>query len=200
MQENAILRDAEGRMKKAVDATAKSFSRVQTGRASASLLDGVFVNYYGTKSPLNQVGTVTTPEPRLLMIQPWDKSIIKDIEKAIATSDLGLNPNSDGSVIRIQVPELTTERREELTKYVSKLAEEGRISIRNIRRDANNSLKRLESSSDTGSKESRGRGKRGGDKRKSKTDDDPIQSITDKYIDQIDQLLQVKEDELLELS
>ena len=191
-----VLRDAEARMRKAVETTANNFARVQTGRASAALLDGISVNYYGTKSPLNQVATVTTPEPRLLVIQPWDKTIIKDIEKAITLSDLGLNPNNDGNVIRIQVPELTTERREDLTKHVGKLAEEGRIVVRNIRRDANNSLRKLEGSEASGGRKGKGRG---GDKKRARVDDDPVQEMTDKYIDQISQLLQSKENELLEL-
>ncbi|MDE0185479.1 MAG: ribosome recycling factor [Candidatus Poribacteria bacterium] len=190
-----IIRNAEMRMKKAVESTANNFARVQTGRASPSLLDGVFVEYYGTKNPINQVATITAPEPRVIMIQPWDKTVSKEIEKAISRSDLGLNPNSDGNVIRIQVPELTTERRKELAKYVSKLAEDGRIAIRNIRRDANDAIKKLDKS-DATSKGRKGK-ERGGEKRKG--DDDPVQKITDKYIDQISQLLKSKEVELMEL-
>ena len=194
---DTIIRNTEVRMKKAVESTAKNFARVQTGRASPSLLDNVYVEYYGTKSPLNQVATITTPEPRIIVVQPWDKTIIKDIEKAISRSDLGLNPNSDGNIIRIQVPELTTERRTELTKYVSGLAEEGRIAIRNIRRDANEALEKLEKSKDPSARERKGKG-RGGEKRKKRADDDPVQKITDKYIDQINQLLKSKEAELME--
>lgn len=190
-----VIRNAEMRMKKAVESTANNFARVQTGRASPSLLDGVLVEYYGTKNPINQVATITAPEPRVIMIQPWDKTVSKEIEKAISRSDLGLNPNSDGNVIRIQVPELTTERRKELAKYVSKLAEDGRIAIRNIRRDANDAIKKLDKS-DASSKGRKGK-ERGGEKRKG--DDDPVQKITDKYIDQISQLLKSKEVELMEL-
>ena len=190
------LQQAETRMKKAVDATAKNFSHVQTGRASASLLDNVSVDYYGSKSPLTQVATITTPEPRTLLIQPWDKTILKEVEKAIARSDLGLNPNNDGSIIRIQIPELTTERREQLTKYVRKLAEEGRVSVRNIRRDANEAVRKADQ--DSGSGERKGKG-RGTDRKKSRGSDDPVQVITDRYIDQINQLLKSKEEELLEL-
>lgn len=190
-----VIRNAEMRMKKAVESTANNFARVQTGRASPSLLDGVLVEYYGTKNPINQVATITAPEPRVIMIQPWDKTVSKEIEKAISRSDLGLNPNSDGNVIRIQVPELTTERRKELAKYVSKLAEDGRIAIRNIRRDANDAIKKLDKS-DATSKGRKGK-ERGGEKRKG--DDDPVQKITDKYIDQISQLLKSKEVELMEL-
>lgn len=190
-----VIRNAEMRMKKAVESTANNFARVQTGRASPSLLDGVLVEYYGTKNPINQVATITAPEPRVIMIQPWDKTVSKEIEKAISRSDLGLNPNSDGNVIRIQVPELTTERRKELAKYVSKLAEDGRIAIRNIRRDAIDAIKKLDKS-DASSKGRKGK-ERGGEKRQG--DDDPVQKITDKYIDQISQLLKSKEVELMEL-
>ena len=181
-----IVRDAEVRMKKAVQSTENDFAHVQTGRASPALLDNVYVEYYGTKSPLNQVSTVTTPEPRLIVIQPWDKTIIKDVEKAIAQSDLGFNPNSDGNLIRIQVPELTTERRMELTKYVSKLAEEGRVAIRNIRRDANDGIRKLEKSKEISEDERH-------------THEDRIQKLTDKYIDQIGQSLKSKEEELMEV-
>ena len=181
-----ILRDTEARMKKAVEATAKDFAHVRTGRASSSLLDGIHVDYYGTKSPISQVATITIPEPRLIVVQPWDKTILKDVEKAIAQSDLGLNPNSDGNVIRIQIPELTTERRQDLTKHVSKLAEEGRIAIRNIRRDANDSLQKLEKSKEI-SKDER------------HTYESQTQEMTDKYTDQVNNLLESKAEELLEL-
>ena len=193
---DTTLRDAEARMKKAIEATVNNFAHVQTGRASASLLDNLSVDYYGSKSPLTQVATITTPDPRMLLVQPWDNTISKEIEKAIARSDLGLNPNNDGNVIRIQIPELTTERRQELTKYVRKLAEEGRVSVRNIRRDANEANRKLEQDSGIGERKGKGRGT---DKRKSRGSDDPIQTITDKYIDQINQLLTAKEEELLEL-
>jgi len=185
MPETIIL-DAEGRMKKAVEATAKDFSRIHTGRASSSLLDNIHVEYYGTKSPIHQVATITTPEPRLIVIQPWDKTIVKDVEKAIARSDLGLNPNSDGQVIRIQIPELTTERRKELARYVSKLAEEGRVAIRNIRRDANDALRKREKSKEISEDERH-------------TYESQVQEMTDKYTDQINSLLKSKEEELMEL-
>jgi ribosome recycling factor len=181
-----ILRNTETRMKKAVEAAAKDFAHVRTGRASSALLDGIHVECYGTKSPLNQVATITIPESRLIVIQPWDKTIIKDVEKAIARSDLGLNPNSDGNVIRIQIPELTTERRKEMTKYVSTLAEEGRIAIRNIRRNANDSLQKLAKSKEISKDERHTYGSQ-------------VQEITDKYSDQVNELLKSKEEELLEL-
>ena len=191
-----VLQQTESRMKKTVEATATKLSHVQTGRATSALLDQVTVNYYGSKSPLNQVGTVTTPEPRLLVIQPWDKTLLKEIEKAIALSDLGLSPSNDGSVIRILVPELTTERRRELTKVVRKLAEEGRVAIRNIRRDANDALKKLEGT-DTGATGRKSRG-RGGDRKGGRADANPVQQLTDTYIDEINQLTEAKEAELLE--
>ena len=191
-----VLQQTESRMKKTVEATATKLSHVQTGRATSALLDQVTVNYYGSKSPLNQIGTVTTPEPRLLVIQPWDKTLLKEIEKAIALSDLGLSPSNDGSVIRILVPELTTERRRELTKVVRKLAEEGRVAIRNIRRDANDALKKLEGT-DAGAAGRKSRG-RGGDRKGGRADADPVQQLTDTYVNEINQLTEAKEAELLE--
>jgi ribosome recycling factor len=191
-----IIQQTESRMKKTVESTATKLSHVQTGRATPALLDQVSVNYYGSKNPLSQVGTITTPEPRLIVIQPWDKTLITEIEKAIATSDLGFSTSNDGTVIRIHVPELTTERRTELAKVVRKLAEEGKVAIRNIRRDANDAVKKIDGGdSSTGGSKSRGRGS---DKRRGKSNDDPIQQLTDTYIDQIDELVSAKESELLE--
>ncbi len=193
MQE--IIKQTESRMKKTVEATATKLSHVQTGRATPALLDQVSVNYYGSKNPLSQVGTITTPEPRLIVIQPWDKTLITEIEKAIALSDLGFSTNNDGNVIRIQVPELTLERRTELTKVVRKLAEEGKVAIRNIRRDANDAVKKLDGGDASAGGKSRGRG---GDRKRGKSNADPVQQITDTYIDQIDELVSAKESELLE--
>ncbi len=190
-----ILQQAESRMKKTVEATATKLSHVQTGRATTALLDQVSVTYYGSKSPLSQVGTITTPEPRLLVIQPWDKTLITEIEKAIALSDLGFSTSNDGNVIRILVPELTMERRTELTKVVRKLAEEGKVAIRNIRRDANEAVKKLEGGDGGGGGKSRSRG---GNKKRGKGSNDPVQQLTDAYIDQISELTEAKESELLE--
>ena len=181
-----LILETEDRMEKAVEATISEFSQIQTGRASLSLLDNVTVEYYGAKSTINQIATVTTPEARLVVIQPWDKSTIKDIEKAISQSDLGLNPNSDGVVIRIPIPELTTERRQELVKLVGKITEEGRISIRNIRRDANGSLKKME----------KAKGISEDDRRAYEED---VQDLTDSYVGQIEELAKSKESELLEI-
>ncbi len=194
MQE--VLQNTESRMKKTIESTAAKLSHIQTGRATTALLDQVTINYYGNKTPLNQVGTITTPEPRQLVIQPWDKTLIKDIEKAIAQSDLGLATSNDGNLIRIQVPELTTERRVELTKLVKKLAEEGRVAIRNIRRDANDAIKKLDGAESTsGSRRSKGRG---GDKKSGRSDADPVQKLTDTYVNKINDLAEAKEAELLE--
>ncbi len=194
MQE--VLKDAESRMMKSVESTLTKLSHIQTGRATTALLDQVAINYYGSKTPLNQVGTITTPEPHQLVIQPWDKTLITEIEKAIAQSDLGLATSNDGSLIRIQVPELTTERRVELTKLVKKIAEEGRVAIRNIRRDANDGIRKLEGNdSGAGSRRSKGRG---GDKKSGRADADPVQQLTDTYVDQINELAEAKEAELLE--
>ncbi len=194
MQE--VLQNTESRMQKTVESTVAKLSHIQTGRATTALLDQVTINYYGNKTPLNQVGTITTPEPRQLVIQPWDKTLLKDIEKAIAQSDLGLATSNDGNLIRIQVPELTTERRVELTKLVKKLAEEGRVAIRNIRRDANDAIKKLEGGeAGSGSRRSKGRG---GDKKSGRSDTDPVQKLTDTYVDKINDLAETKEAELLE--
>jgi ribosome recycling factor len=194
MQE--VLKNAESRMQKSIESTLTKLSHIQTGRATTALLDHVTINYYGSKTPLNQVGTITTPEPRQLIIQPWDKTLITEIEKAIAQSDLGLATSNDGSLIRIQVPELTTERRVELTKLVKKLAEEGRVAIRNIRRDANDDIRKLEGN-DAGSGSRRSKG-RGGDKKSGRADTDPVQKLTDTYVNQINELAEAKEAELLE--
>ena len=194
MQE--VLKNAESRMKKTIESTVTKLSHVQTGRATTALLDQVTINYYGNKTPLNQVGTITTPEPHQLVIQPWDKTLIKEIEKAIALSDLGLATSNDGNIIRILVPELTTERRVELTKLVKKIAEEGRVAIRNIRRDANDAIRKLEGSdTSSGSRRSKGRS---GDKKSGRSDTDPVQKLTDTYVSQINDLASAKESELLE--
>jgi len=178
-----IIRDAETKMKKAVEATSKDFATIRAGRAAPSMLDNIQVNYYGTKTPINKMATITTPEPRLLVIQPWDKTVIKDIEKAITQSDLGLNPSSDKNVIRLTIPELTEQRRKQLVKDVGKLAEEGRVAIRNIRRDSNDAIKKLEKSSKISEDACR-------------MHQESIQELTDKYIEEIDELLEAKEEQL----
>jgi ribosome recycling factor len=143
-----ILDQGKARMEEVIVRTKKAFASVRTGRANPALLDRIVVNYYGTPTPLNQMASVTVPEPRMLVITPWDKSAMKDIEKAILTSDLGLVPNNDGSVIRLAIPPLTEERRKELVRLVRKDAEDHRVAVRNIRRDLNEAAKKLEKDGD----------------------------------------------------
>ena len=181
-----IIRDAEKRMKKVVESITTRFLSVRTGRASASLLDGIKVDYYGTKSPINQMATISVPEPRLIVIQPWDKTVIKEIEKAIVQSNIGLTPNVDKNVIRLVVPELTEERRKELVRHVHNLVEEGRVAIRNIRRDANSEIRKLEKVKEI-SEDDR------------YFHEDETQEITDNYIEEIDERLEAKEKEIMEV-
>lgn len=181
-----IFKDAENRMQKTVEALRKDLASLRAGRATPSLLDNIKVDYYGVPTPVNQVGNISVPEPRLLVIQPWDKSVISDIEKAIAKSDLGLNASNDGNIIRIPIPQLTQERRKELVKTIKKKAEEGKIGVRNIRRDANDKIKSLEKEKQISEDET-------------KTYQDDVQKITDRYIDQIDSVYQAKEKEIMEV-
>ena len=180
------LQDARERMHKSVEATRSSFSSVRTGRASPTLLDRIVVEYYGTQTPLKQMATINAPEARLLTIQPYDKSSMKAIERSIQESDLGLTPNNDGNVVRIQIPELTEERRTELVKQVRHLAEEGRVAIRNIRRDIMHELKGLRTAGDVGEDDE----KRG---------EEDLQKLTDKHIGEVDSQLSHKESDLREV-
>jgi len=180
-----IKAQAEQQMKKAVEATARDFNGVRTGRASLALLDGIMVEYYGTPTPLNQVATLAVPESRLITIQPWDPSLLPSIEKAILRSDLGITPTNDGRVVRLAIPPLTEERRRELVKVVRKMAEEGRVAIRNIRREANDRLKKAEKEK----KISEDEAKKGMEE---------IQNLTDRFIKEIDGLLAKKEREIME--
>jgi len=181
-----ILMDAEDRMQKTIEVLRKDFASLRAGRANPAILDKVQVDYYGVPTPINQIANVTAPEPRLLVIQPWDKSIIPAIEKAILKSDLGLNPSSDGTVIRIAIPQLTQERRKELVKVIKKKAEDAKVGIRNIRRDANDHLKSLEKSKEITEDEAK------------KAQDD-VQKRTDKYIADIEKILNSKEQEIMEI-
>lgn len=181
-----ILQDGETRMEEVIASTKRAFASVRTGRANPALLDRIMVSYYGTPTPLNQMASVSVPEPRLLVITPWDKGSIKDIEKAILTSDLGLVPSNDGTVIRLSIPALTEERRKELVRLVRKDAEDYRVAVRNIRRDLNEAAKKLEKDGEISEDELR-RGQ------------DEIQKLTDRYIEKIDELLKVKEKEILEV-
>ena len=181
-----IFEDLQERMGKSIDSLKREYSRLRTGRASVSLLDGIRVTYYDTPTPLNQMASLAVPEPRLIVIQPWDKTAIGDIEKAILKSELGLTPMNDGKVIRIAIPPLTEERRKELVKVARKMAEDNKVAVRNIRRDANDMLKDLKTEKEI-------------------TEDDlyrsqdEVQKITDDFISQVDELCETKEKEILEI-
>lgn len=181
-----VLGDAKLRMQKAVEATRREFASLRTGRASSALLDQIRVEYYQTLTPINQLATVSVPEARLLLIQPWDKATTRDIERAILKSDLGLVPSSDGSVIRLPIPTLTEERRKDLAKIARKHGEEGRVAIRNVRREAKEMLEQFEDDGDISEDECR----RGMER---------LQQLTDETIAQLDRLLHAKEQEIMEV-
>jgi ribosome recycling factor len=181
----AIRKETEERMKKSLEALRQDLQSVRTGRATPALLDGVRVEYYGSPVPLKQIATVSAPEPRLLVVQPYDKSSLGDVEKGIQKADLGLNPSNDGQIIRIPIPPLTDERRQELARKVKKTGEEYKVSIRNIRRDANEELKALEKDKKASEDETR----------RGQTE---IQKLTDDHVKKIDELLGVKEKEIME--
>lgn len=181
-----IKKDASKRMGKSIEALKNEFSKIRTGRAHTSLLDHVKVEYYGNEVPLNQVATVSVADARTLTVQPWEKVMVPVVEKAILNSDLGLNPSTAGDVIRVPLPMLTEERRKEMTRVVRHEAEGARVAVRNIRRDANNDIKELLKEKEITEDEAR----RG---------EDEIQKITDKYIAEIEQLLTVKEKDLMEI-
>jgi ribosome recycling factor len=183
---SALLDDARERMHKSIDATRHEFSSVRTGRASPALLDRISVDYYGTSTPLKQLATISTPEARLLSIQPYDKSSIKAIERAILESDVGLTPSNDGAIIRLVLPELTEERRRELVKVTHRLAEDGRVAIRNIRRDVMHDLRELKEAGDTGAD----------DEHRAEVE---LQKVTDSCVAELDELLKLKEEEILEV-
>ena len=177
--------DARQRMGKSIDALKNEFKKVRTGRASLALFEGIRVNYYGTQTPLNQLASLSIPESRLVIIQPWDQTVIGEIEKEILKSELGLTPMNDGKLIRIAIPPLTEERRKELVKIVRKMAEEHKVSIRNIRRDVNDFLKSMKKDGEISEDDSH----KGQDK---------TQKITNEFIQQTDQVCQEKEKEILE--
>lgn len=181
-----VYQDTESQMQKTIEALKRDFTGIRTGRASIGLLDGITVDYYGTQTPLNQVATLATPESSLIVIQPWDASVIKQIEKAILRSDLGITPSNDGKVIRLAIPPLTEERRKELAKVVKKRAEEKRITVRQVRRESNDMLKSFEKDKEI-TEDERHQGQ------------DQVQKITDKYIKQIDEITAQKEKEILEI-
>ncbi|MBR2933989.1 MAG: ribosome recycling factor [Oscillospiraceae bacterium] len=178
------IKDYDGKMLKTIDVVKSNFASVRAGRANAGVLDRIMVEYYGTPTPLNQVAAISTPDPRTLVVQPWDAALLKAIEKAIQTSDLGINPQNDGRLIRLAFPQLTEERRKDLTKQVKKYAEDGKVAVRNIRRDAMDEIKALKKKSEI-------------------TEDDQknlekeLQDLTDKRCKEIDELCAKKEQELM---
>jgi ribosome recycling factor len=181
-----IYTDTKRRMEKAIESTSSELSKLRTGKASTALIDTIQVHYYGSMVPIKQVGNISVPEPRLIVIQPWDRGILPEIEKAILKSDLGLNPSNDGIVVRIPIPPLTEERRRDLVKLVKKLGEEGKVAIRNVRRDANDKLKNAEK------------------KHEISEDDlhrfhDNIQELTNESIKKIDKIIEAKEAEIMEV-
>ena len=181
-----VMGEAHDKMKKTNETVHREFGSVRTGRASTSLVEGMKVDYYGTPTPLKQLASISTPDPKMIVIQPWDASALPEIEKAILKSDLGITPMNDGRLIRLGIPQLTRERREELVKVIKKMSEDGRISIRSVRRDINDKLKKLE-------------------KDKVITEDESfkstaeVQKMTDSHIKEIDELLAKKEKELMEV-
>ena len=179
-----ILKEFEDKMNKTIDVVTSDFASVRAGRANASVLDKIVVDYYGTPTPINQVGTISSPDPRSLMIQPWDKNLLKAIEKAIQSSELGINPQNDGQVLRLAFPQLTEERRKELTKQVRKYAENGKVAVRNIRRDAMDKLKAAEKKNEL-TEDDRKQGEK------------ELQDLTDKICKKIDELCEMKEKELM---
>jgi ribosome recycling factor len=181
-----LLADARDRMAKSVESMRQEFGSVRTGRASPAFLDRITVDYYGTPTPLKQLATIGAPEPRLLTVQPYDKSSIKAIERAILESDVGLTPGNDGNLIRLVVPELTEERRRQLVKVVRHIAEEGRVAIRNIRRDVMHDLRELKEAGDAGSD----------DEHRAEVE---LQKVTDARIAELDEVLKHKEEDILEV-
>ena len=184
MTQQAVLKDLETRMQTAIDALTREFAGVRTGRANAGLLDGVRVEAYGNVTPINQLASVSVPDPRTIVIQPWDATQIKEIEKGIVKSDIGITPSNDGKVIRLTMPTLTEERRKQLAKAVGKLAEDARVSVRNVRREANDKLKALAKEKKLSEDEER-------------RAHDQIQKATDRFTARIEELTKKKEHEVL---
>jgi ribosome recycling factor len=183
---NEYISDARDRMKKSVEATVHNFSSIRAGRANPHLLDRVVVDYYGAQTPLKQLATINAPEARLITIQPYDKSAMKSIERAIQESDLGLNPGNDGAIVRLTLPEMTEERRKEMVKVARNIAEEGRVAIRNIRRDVMHDLRELKESGDVGADDE-------------KRAEEALQKATDEKIAELDAILKAKEADILEV-
>lgn len=186
MMKDLIFEELREGMEKALQALERSFSKVRTGRASLALLDGIRVEYYGTQTPLNQLASLSVPESRLIVISPWDSSVLGAIEKAIQRSDLGLMPTNDGKLIRLAIPALTEERRRELVKVVRKMAEEGKVKQRNARRDANEQLKALKKDNEISEDELYAL-------------QEEVQRLTDRFIEKTDMVLKAKEKEIMEI-
>ena len=182
--EEAIYKEAKEKMEKAVNNFKQELSRLRTGRATPALLDGIRVEYYGSLTPISQIANISIPDPKLIVIQPWDSSAVSAIEKGIIKSDLGFNPQNDGKIIRVPIPSLTDERRRDIVKLVKKLGEDARVAVRNIRKQVNDALKAKEKEKEIGEDESR-RGK------------EQIQKQTDDFISQVDKLVEAKEKEIL---
>lgn len=180
------LQELEERMKKTIDVFQGNLSEIRAGRANPAILNKISVEYYGVPTPINQVAGISVPEARMIVIQPWDASVLKAIEKAILASDIGINPNNDGKVIRLNFPELTEERRKDLVKEIKKIAEEARVSVRSIRRDGMDELKDELKNSEISEDEKTGL-------------EDKVQKLTDKYVAEIDKLLEVKEKDIMNI-
>jgi len=183
---NDVIKDIQHRMHGAIEALHREFKTLRTGRANAAMLDGITIDYYGTPTPLKNLATINAPEPRMLTIQPFDPSSIKQIEKTILESDLGLTPSNDGKMIRLPIPQLTEERRKELVKLVRQMAEEGRVAVRNVRRDAIRHLEELVKNREVGDDEER-------------TAETRVQKLTNEHTSRIDELLKRKEAEIMEV-
>lgn len=181
-----VQSEAEAKMTKAVEALRKDLAAIRTGRASTALVERIMVDYHGTPTPLNQIASVAVPEPRLIVIQPWEKQVMGSVEKAILKSDLGLTPTNDGRVIRIAIPQLTEERRKDLVKVVKKRVEEGRVAVRNVRREAHDDLKEMEKEKLISQD----------DQRKAQ---ERLQKLTDHYVEEVERVGQAKETEVLEV-
>jgi ribosome recycling factor len=186
MDARGVVRDAKEKMSKSIEALSRELGGIRAGKATASLLDSLRVDYYGTMVPIQQVASINVPEPRLIVVQPWDKGMVSVVSKAIRAGDLGLNPTDDGTVVRVPIPPLTEERRKELVKHVKKLGEGTRVAIRQIRRDANEHVKKLQNSKDLSEDDAR-------------RHSDEIQKATDGAIEQVDDLLKEKEKDILEI-
>jgi len=184
MAVSELHRAAEQKMNKIIEALKKELTTLRTGRANPQILENIMVDYYGAPTPITQLGNITSPEPRLLVISPWDPKIIKDIEKAIQKSDLGINPSNDGKVIRLVIPELTEERRKELVKMAKKMGEEAKIAVRNVRRDALESLKKQKKNGEISEDDE-------------KRQQEDIQKLTDKKIEEIDNIIEQKEKDIM---